>query len=87
MYSECVYVECQDGYEKAIKYANGMRQNVQNDIPIIGKYIVNNEGSGDMYYKGSLMINTLRHVIHDDAKWWKILLDYPNKYRHPITDT
>ncbi|MET0759938.1 MAG: M1 family peptidase, partial [Flavobacterium sp.] len=86
-YSETVFLECQYGYEKAMKYVNGQANNVQNDIPIIGKYGVNKEGSGDMYYKGSLMLNTLRHVINDDAKWWKIILDYSNIYRHQIIDT
>lgn len=86
-YSETVFLECQYGYEKAMKYVNGQANNVQNDIPIIGKYGVNKEGSGDMYYKGSLMLNTLRHVINDDAKWWEIILDYSNTFRHQIIET
>jgi aminopeptidase N len=86
-YSETVYLECQYDYDKAMTYVNGQANNVQNDSPIIGKYGVNNEGSGDMYYKGSLMLNTLRHVINDDTKWWKIILDYSNTYRHKIIDT
>ena len=86
-YSETVYIECQWGYEKAMRYVNGQASKVLNDIPIIGQYGVNKEGSGDMYYKGSLMLNTLRHVINDDAKWWKIILAYSNAYRHQIIDT
>ncbi len=27
---------------------------------------VNQEGSGDMYPKGALLLNTLRHVINND---------------------
>ncbi|MES2544188.1 MAG: M1 family metallopeptidase [Bacteroidota bacterium] len=86
-YTETVYIECQYGYEKAMTYINGQANNVRNDEPIIAKYGVNKEGSGDMYFKGSLMLNTLRHVINDDNKWWKILLDYSNTYRHKIIDT
>jgi len=86
-YTEIVYVECTLGYEKAMRYANGLRNGVENDRPIIGHYGVNNEGSGDMYPKGALMLNTLRHVINDDAKWWKLILDYANTYRHQIIDT
>ncbi len=86
-YTEIVYVECTLGYEKAMKYANGLRNGVENDRPIIGHYGVNNEGSGDMYPKGALMLNTLRHVINDDAKWWKLILDYSNTYKHKIIDT
>jgi len=87
MYGETVFVECQYGYGKSQTYLNGMKQNVENDKPIIGPYGVNKEGSGDMYYKGALMLNTLRHVINDDTKWWKLLLDYANTFRHKIIDT
>ncbi|MFT3796380.1 M1 family metallopeptidase [Flavobacterium sp.] len=86
-YSESVFLECQYGAEKARIYINGLRRNFDNDIPIIGHYGVANEGSGDMYYKGALMLNTIRHIINDDAKWWKLLLDYSNAYRHQIIDT
>lgn len=86
-YTEIVFVECQFGYEKAMKYANGLRNNVQNDRPIIGQCCVNNEGSGDMYPKGALLLNTLRHVINDDEKWWKMILKYAETYRHKIIDT
>jgi aminopeptidase N len=87
MYSEVVYLECQLGYEKAIEYLNGLRYNVENDKPIIGSYGVNNEGSYDMYYKGALMLNTVRHMINDDTKWWKLLFDYYNTFKHKIIDT
>jgi aminopeptidase N len=86
MYSEVVFVECRYGYDKAIEYINGMRRNVANDRPIIGKYGVNNEGSGDMYYKGALMLHTIRHIVNDDAKWWKMLLKFAETYRHKIID-
>ncbi|MGV9004914.1 M1 family metallopeptidase [Flavobacterium sp.] len=86
-YSEIVFVECQLGYEKAMKYANGLKYNVSSDKPIIGNYGVNSEGSGDMYPKGALLLNTLRHVINDDVKWWKLILDYSNNFRHQIIDT
>ena len=87
MYSEVVYLECQFGAEKAQKYMNGMKQNIQNDEPIIGPFGVNKEGSGDMYYKGALLLNTLRHVIKNEDLWWKILLDYSTTFRHKIIDT
>ncbi len=87
MYTEVVYLECQFGAEKAQKYMNGMKQNVQNDEPIIGPFGVNKEGSGDMYYKGALLLNTLRHVINNDDLWWKLLLNYSNTFRHKIIDT
>ncbi|MFM9989166.1 M1 family metallopeptidase [Flavobacterium sp.] len=86
-YTETVFLECQYGYEKSQTYINGLQKNIQNDQPIIGPYGVNKEGSGDMYYKGALMLNTIRSIINDDAKWWAILLKYSNKFRHQIIDT
>ena len=86
-YTECVYVECQYGYEKGQEYVNGLKKAVDNDRPIIGQYGVNKEGSGDMYAKGALLLNTLRHIVNDDTKWWKLILDYANTFRHKIIDT
>ncbi len=86
-YSESVFVECEYGYEKAQTYINGLERNIDNDIPIIGPYGVNKEGSGDMYYKGALMLNTMRHAINDDTKWWKLILDFSTTFRHKIIDT
>ncbi|KIX22358.1 peptidase M1 [Flavobacterium sp. 316] len=86
-YSETVFVECMKGYDAAMKYINGQSQNVQNDKPIIGQYGVNNEGSGDMYYKGALLLNTLRHVVNNDEKWWDIILKYSETFRKQIIDT
>lgn len=86
-YTESVYIECRYGYEKAMKYINGQRRNVQNDKPVIGVFGVNKEGSGDMYFKGALMLNTLRHIINDDGKWWDMLLKYANTYRKQEIDT
>ncbi len=83
-YSETVFIECIKGYNDAMKYVNGQARNVRNDKPIIGQYGVNNEGSGDMYYKGSLLLNTLRHVIGDDEKWWKILYNYSETFKKKI---
>ncbi|CAM3940454.1 M1 family metallopeptidase [Flavobacterium cucumis] len=86
-YSETVFVECMKGYDDAMKYINGQARNIRNDKPIIGQFGVNNEGSGDMYYKGSLLLNTLRHVIADDEKWWKLLYDYTETYKKKIITT
>jgi aminopeptidase N len=70
-----------------MKYVNGQSKNVRNDKPIIGQFGVNREGSGDMYYKGSLLLNTLRHVINNDDKWWSLLLKYAETYKKQIIDT
>ncbi len=72
-YSEAIYVECMHGYETAMKYVNAKKPTVGNKHPIVGVYDVNEEGDGDMYNKGMLFLNTLRHVTNDDSLWWKTI--------------
>ena len=86
-YSESVYIECRWGKEDALKYLNGTRRAIGNDKPVIGDYGVNSEGSGDMYYKGSNLLNTIRSIYNDDALWWKTLKDYTETYKHQTIDT
>jgi len=87
-YSESVFVECQFGYEKAMDYINGQKRMVGNQKPIIGQFGVNfKTGNSDMYYKGALMLNTIRHIINDDEKWWSIFRKYAETYRHQIIET
>jgi aminopeptidase N len=86
-YSETVYVECRYGYDKAMQYINGQASNVENRKPVIGVFGVNKEGSIDMYYKGALMLNTLRHITNNDDKWWEILLDYSETHKKQVIDT
>ena len=73
MYSEGLFVESLDGKKAGAKYIAGVRDKVANDIPIIGPYDVNTEGSSDMYYKGANLVHMLRTIIDDDAKWRDIL--------------
>ncbi len=86
-YTETVFVECTQGYEEAMQYINGQAKRVQNNKPIIGQFGVNRQGSSDMYYKGALLLNTLRHIVNDDAKWWSVLLNYSETYKKQIIDT
>lgn len=86
-YAESVYIECQFGKEKAIEYINGQKKLVRNAQPVTGNYGVNNEGSSDMYYKGTLILNTLRNSIDDDEKWWKIMKKFAETNLHKIIET
>jgi aminopeptidase N len=72
-YAEGIYVECKEGKEAGATYIKGERRNIRNDIPIIGPYNVNKEGSGDMYFKGANLLHAIRTIINDDAKWQNIL--------------
>lgn len=86
-YSEAVYIECRWGKEEALEYLKGIRQNIANTSPIIGTYGVNSEGSGDMYYKGANLLNTIRSIYNDDELWWQTLKDYTRTFRHQIIGT
>ncbi len=86
-YSEAVYVEGLYGYEAGQRYMVGKKQDVRNDRPIIGTYGVNAEGSGDMYPKGALMLNTLRHVINNDSLWWSIVRGIQETYKYQTIHT
>lgn len=81
-YAESVFVECEFGKKEAIRYLYGLRDIIANDRPIIGKYGVNHEGSGDMYYKGANMLNTLRSVINNDEKWWSLLKEFHKTFKY-----
>jgi aminopeptidase N len=72
-YTESIYVECMFDYATAMKYINAKKSHVGNKAPVVGIYGVNEEGNGDMYHKGSLFLNTLRHVVNDDTRWWSII--------------
>ncbi|WP_348824795.1 M1 family metallopeptidase [Flavobacterium aestuarii] len=86
-YSECLFVEYYYGKEAGAEYVIGCRNNIQNDAPIIGKYDVNNEGSGDMYPKGANMLHTIRQILNDDAKWKSILRGLNSTFYHQTVTT
>ncbi len=83
-YSENLYVEYFFGKEAGSEYVLGTRSNISNDIPIIGIYNVNHEGSHDMYYKGGNMLHTLRQIINDDEKWRGILRGLNMDFYHKV---
>lgn len=81
-YSENLYLDYHFGKEAAAQYVIGTRRAVQNDGPIIGKYGLNNEGSSDMYYKGSNLLHTLRTIVNDDELWRKTLRGLNKDFYH-----
>ncbi len=87
-YLEALYVEYRWGHDDAVKYLNGDRKKVQNQRPIIAERGVNATPTEDQYFKGALMINTLRSIINDDSKWWPLIYDFYQqfKYRNIMTE-
>ena len=85
-YLESLYVEYRWGTADALKYLSGYRPKVINMRPIVAEHGVNAEPTEDQYFKGALMMNTLRSVVNDDAKWWTLLYNFYQQFKyHNIT--
>ncbi|WP_185248542.1 M1 family metallopeptidase [Chryseobacterium bernardetii] len=87
MYSEVLFTESYLDKKSADIYMIGLRGKIQNDVPIIGKYGVRNEGSGDMYPKGANMLHTIRQVINNDEKFRQILRGLGKDFYHQTVTT
>lgn len=81
-YSETIFTTCEYGKEAGNEYVIGTRKRIQNDIPIEGPYDVNQEGSGDMYYKGGNLVHTIRQVMNNDSLFRQLLRGMNKTFYH-----
>jgi len=81
-YLEGVYVEHRFGKSDALKYLNGYKTKVRNRDPIITPCGINRTPPQDMYFKGALFINTLRSVVSDDGRWWKLMREFYGRFKY-----
>ena len=81
-YLESLYVEYRWGKADAIKYLNGLTPKIRNRQAIITERGTNAEPTEDQYFKGALMLNTLRSVIDDDAKWFADIHDFYQQFKY-----
>jgi aminopeptidase N len=80
-YMEAVYTEEIYGYKNAERYLKQQFDYMSNTQPMIGAKGVNyNKHNSDIYYKGSLMLHTLRNSINNDSLWWATIKGFYNKY-------
>ncbi len=86
-YSEVLYVDYYFGKEAGNAYAIGIRKNIKNDKPIIGKYNVNNSGSGDMYPKGAAVVHMIRQMMNNDEKFRQLLRNMNKEFYHQTVTT
>ncbi|WP_231425924.1 M1 family metallopeptidase [Pedobacter sp. Leaf250] len=86
-YSETLFTECTDSKASGSEYLIGIRRGISNDIPIIGPYGVNKEGSGDMYPKGANLIHNIRQLINNDEKFKQILRGLNKTFYHKTVTT
>jgi hypothetical protein len=81
-YAEALFTDYYYGKKAGDEYVIGVRKNIVNDKPVIAHYGVNEEGSGDMYYKGGNMLHTIRQIINNDNKFRKILRGLNKRFYH-----
>jgi aminopeptidase N len=81
-YLESLYVEYRWGKADGLKYLNGYKTKVKNDLPIIAERGVNATPPLDQYSKGTLFINTLRSIVNDDDRWWKLIRGFYQHFKY-----
>ena len=86
-YSETLFTDYVYGAQAGNEYNFGTRKGIRNDIPIIGPYGVNKEGSGDMYPKSGNMLHSIRHSMNNDEKFREMLRFLNKKFYHQTVTT
>jgi aminopeptidase N len=81
-YLESLYVEYRWGKADALKYLSGYRAKVHNLRPIVAERGVNADPTEDQYFKGALMLNTLRSVVDDDTRWFALIRGLYQQYKY-----
>lgn len=84
-YSETIFTTFHYGKEAGDAYVQGTRKLIENQSPVIGRYGVNEEGSGDMYYKGGNLVHYVRQLFDDDEKFRLSLREMNKRFYHKIT--
>ncbi len=81
-YAEGLYVEYRWGKADALRYVNGFKPKVKNQAPILTERGADEQPNEDQYFKGALMLNTLRSVVDDDKQWFKLIHDYYQEFKY-----
>jgi len=81
-YSETLFTDYMWGKEAGNEYSMAARRGIRNDRPIIPRYGVNEQGSGDMYPKAGSMLQNIRHTIDNDEQWRQILRGLQKTFYH-----
>lgn len=88
-HAEAVFVECNSNKETAHKYLKMQKRNIENKQQMLGTADVyyHDFADNDIYYKGSWMLYTIRHVLDNDTLWFNSLLDYCNTFKYSNINT
>ncbi|MEM9832644.1 MAG: carboxypeptidase-like regulatory domain-containing protein [Bacteroidota bacterium] len=88
-YAESLYIEETLGYALGQEYLNARKSEILNDHPIIGTEGVNHfhYRIEDKYFKGALVLNTLRHAVNDDPLWFSTLKSIQADFQYSFINT
>jgi len=89
-YSETLFTEYYYGKKAGNEYNYGLRAGIQNILPVIGYYNVNDDVSvrnGDMYSKGANMLHTIRHSMNNDSLFREILRGLNKTFYHQTVNS
>lgn len=81
-YLECLYVEYMYGHADGLKYTNALKSKVRNRQPIVLQRGTNAEPPADQYFKGALILNTLRSIVNDDKRWWALIRGFYQQFKY-----
>lgn len=86
-YSEALYVECMWGKNAADAYLAGYRPLIKNEAPMLAPRGVHADPPGDIYFKGALMLQTLRHIVANDKLWFRAIRSLLEEFGYKTVDT
>ncbi len=86
-YSETLFTDFHFGTAAGNAYVQGTRALIRNDAPIIATYNVNDQGSGDMYYKGGNLVHIIRQLFKSDEKFRTALRELNKTFYHKTVNT
>lgn len=86
-YSETLFIGRVFNEEAADAYNAGIRRGIRNDKPVVAKYNVNDQGSGDMYPKPGNMLHAIRHGLNNDDLFRQVLRGLNKTFYHQTVTT
>ena len=86
-YLECLYVERMYGHADEVRYVNSLKKKVRDQRPILTERGINSDPPIDQYFKGALMLNTLRSIVDDDPKWFRLIHAFYQRFKYQTIAT
>jgi aminopeptidase N len=88
-YSECLFAEEKFGYQDYLKAIAAQQSLIFNIWPIVGERNINSNTflGGDIYNKGSAMLNNLRCIINNDTLFKGMIKSFFQKNKYRIVTT